>query len=323
MRFTLSSKSDGGSFTRSRVTGIALLTTALVSVQALPAYADIDNTATATGSYGASTVNSPNSAAAVPVGAATPTLTVSKSVATPTDTNLDGVIGAGDTLTYTYIVTNTGNVTINSARPLDAGPTFNTVNRVGTLSAFSPVSAVLPPNAGPASSQTFTATYVLQALDVYRAAGILAASGNAVENSATATGTPVRGTLGAVTASTAETQLPANTSMTIAKTWAFVVGPTGDVNGNGLADVGDLVRYSYTVTNTGNVALTAVSVNDVHEGAALPAGTATNETQVSAGPFGTNATGTANDGVWATFTPASVIRFFYTHTVNITEFNNG
>jgi uncharacterized repeat protein (TIGR01451 family) len=319
MRFALSSITKSGSMPRFRVTGVALLTTALVAAQALPAFADIDNTATATGTGPAGSVSSPTSAAAVPVGAATPTLTVSKSVAAPSDTNGNGTIGAGDTLTYTYIVTNTGNVTINNAAPLDAGPTFNTINRLGTLSAFSPVSATLTPGA----NQTFTATYVLQALDVYRAAGILAASGNAVENSATATGTPVRGTLGTVTASTAETQLPAVPALTLAKSFVFRVSPAGDVNGNGLADVGDVVVYRYRVTNSGNVALTNVSINDIHEAVALPGGSVVGETQVSAGPFGSNTNGTVNDGIWGNLTPASVVDFFYTHTVTTTEFNNG
>lgn len=39
-----------------------------------------------------------------------------------------------------------------------------------------------------------------------------------------------------------------------------------DINGNGLADAGDLVTYQYTVSNGGNVTITNVSVADIHNG---------------------------------------------------------
>lgn len=54
-------------------------------------------------------------------------------------------------------------------------------------------------------------------------------------------------------------------SLALAKTWAFA--PGGDANSNGVADVGDVIRYSYAVTNTGTLVLTSVVVNDVHTGA--------------------------------------------------------
>jgi uncharacterized repeat protein (TIGR01451 family) len=319
MSFPLYIPSESGAPRRLRIAGAALLTTSLVAIHATPALADITNDATASGSYGATTVTSPQDSEAVPVAPATPTMTILKTVATPTDTNSDGIIGAGDTITYTYTVTNTGNVTITGVSPVDAGPTFNNIAGTNTLSAFSPASATLTPT-GPSSTQIFTATYTMSATDAINAAGIPAATGDAIENSATATGTPARGTLGTVAPSTAETEIPGASNLVIAKAWAFA--PGGDVNSNGLADTGDQIIYTYTVSNTGNTTITNVTVNDVHEGTALSAGTVANETIVTQGPVGTS-TDAANNGSWDTLTAGSVISFTYTHTVTLTEFNDG
>jgi hypothetical protein len=113
-------------------------------------------------------------------------------------------------------------------------------------------------------------------------------------------------------------------SASIVKSWAFAT-PSGDVNGNGLADVGDQIVYSYLVENTGNVTLTNVVVNDIHEGTALPitpSRVVTDETLILNGPSGPSTDGGTN-GSWDTLTPGSRVRFRYTHTVNLAEFNAG
>jgi uncharacterized repeat protein (TIGR01451 family) len=313
-------------FSRARqLSGVSSLAIVLVISQVSAAYATIDNTATPAGTYNAlpvPTVN--NSTVNIPVAPATPTLTVVKTAGVPVDTTADGIIGAGDKITYTYVVTNTGNVTINAARPTDVGPTFNTVAGTGTMSAFTPVSISLIPGA----NQSFTATYTLSAVDAYRAAGIIKGAvgdaAHAVENTASATGTPVIGTLGAVTPSLAETQIPGNAALSIVKTWAFFT-PAGDVNGNGKADKGDKIVYTYTVTNGGNTTITGVTVADTHEAVALPAGTVTNEALVSDGPLapGTTSTDAAVNASWDTLRPGAVIKFTYTHTVTQAEVDAG
>ena len=307
-------------------TGAALTAMALVASQASPAFATIDNTANANGTYAGNPVTTTTpSTVNVPVVPAAPSLSVVKSAGSFVDVNADGVINTGDTIQYTFVVTNTGNVTINNVFPVESGVRFNTVAGTGTLSAYSPVSANLTPAGGATPSQSFTATYTLGIGDAPRAAGINPATGNAVENSATATGTPVTGTLAAVTPSPVEVALAATAKMSITKSWAFVVGPTGDVNGNGFADKNDLVVYSYLVTNTGNVAITGTSIADVHEGTPLGAGLAANETMITNGPVGTTSDVTVplNNGVWSTLQSGGVIRFRYTHTVTQAEVDGG
>ena len=96
-------------------------------------------------------------------------------------------------------------------------------------------------------------------LDVDHGAGI--ASG--VSNTAGATGTTPAAVVYNIpngSKATATTTIPAGPKLTIAK----VAVITTDTNANGKADLGDVVTYTYTVSNTGNVSMTAVSVNDMH-----------------------------------------------------------
>jgi uncharacterized repeat protein (TIGR01451 family) len=297
--------------------GASALTLAIFASQAGTAYAAIDNTATANGTPAAGTLVPPTDTATVPVAPATPTLTVAKTAGAPVEVGSDGVINSGDTITYTYVVTNTGNVTINNAVPVDTGPTFNNVGGTGTLGAFSPASA----NLAPGASQTFTAVYTLSNVDAYRAAGIIAASGDAVENSATATGSPVTGTLAGVTPSVAETEIPANPKMSIDKAFAF----TTDNGTTNSADVGDVITYTYTVVNTGNVAISSLSINDIHEGAAL-SGEPSAEALTTDGPLapGTvSSDSVADNAVWTTIQPGATVTFTYVHTVTQAEVDAG
>lgn len=311
-----------GGVRAARKAGVSALAIAVVVSQSAPALATIDNTANATGTYSASPVTTATpSSVSIPVQPAAPSLTVVKSGAAPVDVNSDGVIGSGDTITYTYLVTNTGNVTITGAKPVDTGPTFNTVAGTNSLGAFSPASATLPPG----NSQSFTAVYTLSAVDADRAAGINIATGNGAENTATATGNPATGSLAAVTPSSVEIAIPGNPKISIVKTWAFKAGPTGDVDGDGRADVGDRVIYTYTATNGGNVTLTGVTVTDVHEGSTLAPGTVANETLVTDGPLapGTVSADAANNGSYDTMRPGAVIRFTYEHVVTQAEVDAG
>jgi hypothetical protein len=318
----------GGLIGLRRGLGASALSLAFVASQVAPVYAAIDNTATANGTPAAGTLVAPSDSASVPVVTGAPTLTVLKTAAAPVEVGTDGVINAGDTITYTYVVTNSGNVSINSVTPVDSGPTFNNLPGTGSLSGFTLVSTTVPGSPGatlfPNESGTFTAVYTLSAVDAYRAAGITVAGGDAVENSATATGTPAAGTLGPVTASTAETEIPANPKLSIDK----VAVITTDNGSAGVADVGDIITYTYTVVNTGNVAISSLAINDIHEGSAL-SGEPSAEMLTSDGPLAsatpavTSSDVTADDAVWSSIQPGATVTFTYVHTVTQTEVDNG
>ena len=104
-----------------------------------PTEAFITNSATASGTYSASTITSAPSAVNIPVVLANPSLSIAKSIKTIASTGL-GVNGtitdAGDTIVYHYIITNNGNVTITGVTPVDAKPKFGPAQVTGTGAAL-------------------------------------------------------------------------------------------------------------------------------------------------------------------------------------------
>jgi uncharacterized repeat protein (TIGR01451 family) len=168
----------------------------------------------------------------IPGPAADPSMTISKTASATTNAQV------GDVITYTYVVENTGNVTIDNVTVADSHAGS------GTLSAITPASVTLAPTDGP---QTFTATYEITQADFD--------AGVPVTNTATANGTPRRGTL---TPPTDDAQVAMAVPMPEA-TFAKLASPDADAN------AGDTITYTYTVANTGDVTLTA-SVSDVHSG---------------------------------------------------------
>ncbi len=99
----------------------------------------------------------------------TPAISLVKSVSL-VDLGADGVLGAGDEITYAFTVTNTGNVALSDVTVTDV---------LATMSG-GPISLAV----GASDSTTFTATYVVTAADV---------TAGGVENTATAEGTPPSG----------------------------------------------------------------------------------------------------------------------------------
>jgi uncharacterized repeat protein (TIGR01451 family) len=162
----------------------------------------------------------------VPV-ARTATITLTKTAGTPTGNT------AGSTIPYTFTVTNTGNTTLTSVTVSDS--------RVSGV-------ACLATTLAPGVSTTCTAAYTVTQADV---------NAGKVDNTATVTGTPPAGMTPPTATATATSALTRSPAIALDKQSSG----TTDTDGNGL-DVGDILNYTFLVTNTGNVTLNPVSVSD-------------------------------------------------------------
>jgi uncharacterized repeat protein (TIGR01451 family) len=142
-----------------------------------------------------------------------------------------GTNRVGDVITYTYTVTNTGDVTLANVTVIDTpdGPV--------TLSATT---------LAPSASTTGTATHTVKQADL---------DAGSRTNIADASGTGPNGTV-------------VNDQDTLTVT--FAQNPSIDVlktsDATGTNSVGDVITYTYTVTNTGDVTLVNVTVIDTPDG---------------------------------------------------------
>lgn len=293
-----------GSFSFASRIGMGALVAMSLFAMGQPAFADITNSAVATGIYDGSSTSSTPETSAVPMIGLSPDLTIVKTItSTPNDSS-----GAGDLITYQYVVTNSGNQTLTNVTPVDAGLTFNGNAGTGSMGALS-ITAGNAISLAPGASVTFAASYTLSALDVYRAAGVT----DGVNSSATSTS--AEHTDG--DSSTVLAAIPARPSLSIAKSAVL----NDEAVADNLAQLGETITYTYTVTNNGNVALTNVGIQDTHEGVLLapaPAG----ETIVTEGPIQASAIGTVDDGVIDQLEAGAVATFAYVHTVTQAEIDS-
>ena len=163
-----------------------------------------------------------------------PSLTVEKDGALD-DTNGNGVADVGETIVYSFDVTNTGNTTLLGVNVVDDR-----------------VTGILPASVDivPGDSETFTAApYVVTQADV---------DAGEVLNSAFARGQVPNGpeVFSPEDEDIVEV-VEADPSLEVAKT-----AELDDANGNGTADAGETITYSFGVQNTGNVTLYDVAVED-------------------------------------------------------------
>ncbi|UOF14587.1 OmpA family protein [Lysobacter capsici] len=166
-----------------------------------------------------------------------PALTITKTAGAPT-TNLGAnasVTDAGDTIGYTFVITNTGNVNLTNVVVNDAKLDAPAICNATTLA----------PNA----STTCTGTHTITQEEV---------NAGTSDNTATATGTPPSGT--PVTSSPASTQTPLPRNGELRSTKAMTAN--ADEDGSGSVTVGDTLSYTITVTNIGNIDLGNVVVTD-------------------------------------------------------------
>jgi uncharacterized repeat protein (TIGR01451 family) len=161
------------------------------------------------------------------------------------------VTAAGQTITYSYAVTNSGPVPLTSvtvddtqtppAGSLTSGPTcVNLTNPAGPCSGSTVASLV------PGQVAQFTASYMVSQADMDQ---------GSVGDSATATGNAPSGT-GVSATTTASVAATSSPSLSITKS----ADPTT------YSGPGTLITYSYAVENTGNVTLSSATVTDPMNG---------------------------------------------------------
>ena len=217
-------------------------------------------------------VTSSNTANINPSGTVTITdndgkLSVVKTVTSITD-NGDGIDSAGDIINYDITVTNTGHsdlTLVNITDPLTGASFF-----ISNLSQ--------------GSSTTKSTTYTLTQPDIDNGSVCNTAEvsyqtpdGNSYTNYSDDGSNVANSDDPGDTEPDNDPDTPTCTNftikpyMTVYKTGAF--GPGNDTNANGMVDAGETVRYTITITNTGNVTLSNIQITDAYPGATVTSGT--------------------------------------------------
>lgn len=83
----------------------------------------------------------------------------------------------------------------------------------------------------------------------------------------------------------------------------------------GPVPVGTLITYTYKVTNSGNVPMTAVTVSDVHNGTGTFIGVSNETLLTDVAPAG-DSTDAASNGIWDTLAPGDSLKFTATYSVS-------
>lgn len=285
-----------------------------------PAFADISNTVTVTGSSPGNTDDVTDTATETvdPVDAA-PVLTVTKIASDDTD------VAAGDTITYTYTVTNDGNVGVTNVsltddHNVDADGSLGTI----TMGALTDNGVALDSTddaadndwdyLAPGDVVTWTATYTVTIQDI---ADQSADNDGNLDNTATASAgyTDSTGSPDTVTGTASEEVdlEDANPSLLVAK----VADDDTDVT------LGQIITYTYTVTNNGNVPISAISLSDSHGGSGTaPAPDADTATLTDNGTLLDSPNSTTGDSEWDTLAPGDVLTVTATYTVTQSDIDN-
>jgi len=192
----------------------------------------VDNTAVASSSTGS--LSRTSNLVTVPLAPA-PAITIVKSLSGAAPSKV------GDTIAYSIVVTNTGNVTVTNLTVADANATLGTCT------------PAVPATLAPAASITCAATHVVTDADMTagKVDNVATASGTAAGATVSGSGSGTNGSLN-VTSNVVTVPLVRNPAITIVKS----------VTGAMPTDIGGYVHYTIVVTNSGNVTLHDVQVFD-------------------------------------------------------------
>jgi gliding motility-associated-like protein/uncharacterized repeat protein (TIGR01451 family) len=189
--------------------------------------------------------------------------------------NGDGIDNAGDSVVYTIEVTNTGNVTLNNLILDDVLLNFDGQTLTLDGAGVEYISGTLGSSEGTVQVGevvTYTATYTIQQDDV-NSGGI---SNSVFGEAATLQGTVITDTSddgddedGNTEDDPTETIFVLNPSISLLKSFL----PLEDDNGDGIAGgLDDIIRFVFTVQNTGNTTLFNVNIIDPLPGVTVTGG---------------------------------------------------
>jgi uncharacterized repeat protein (TIGR01451 family) len=180
--------------------------------------------------------------ASVPVAVAAPALAVAV-VPAVTPVSRQNAVRAGDTIAYSYTVTNNGNVTMSHIGVIDT--------RLGA--ATCPTTVL---GAGASTTCTATAPYPVTQGDVDLGVGIVA--------NASVNGRPPAAGANTVYGSGSSTVPVATAAASLSVTAVATVSPAAHQSA---VRAGDTIAYTYTVVNDGNVTMSGIALNDALAGA--------------------------------------------------------
>ena len=170
------------------------------------------------------------------------------------DLGADGIANPGDIITYAYEVMNCGSVTLSSVSIQEDAMSFT-----GTGTLPTPT-AVMPSTLGPNEMGTATATYAITQDDIDEGMVTNQAEVSAVTvdnvpvNDLSDSGNPAD-EMGMDEDLTVE-PIPNEACIELIKS------STLDLGADGLANPGDIIEYTYTITNCGPTQITGITVNE-------------------------------------------------------------
>ena len=179
-------------------------------------------------------------------------------------THENGMFKAGETIHYTLTVTNTGNQTLENVEITD------TLNAAGTISNIQgadskqdgKVTIFTISSLAPKAEATITYDYVVQEAD----------KGNTISNAAVGTPANPEDPDGEKPGDNTDNPVE-NPKLEVKKDIVSITAADGTQKDKaGKADLNDIITYSVTVTNTGNMKLTNVKITDSLEGIQLAEG---------------------------------------------------
>ena len=242
--------------------------------------------------------------------------TITKSIEVTKQANVlddgDNELGAGDVIQYTITVVNTGQITLHTIRFIDQLSNGLGVN----LSYDAPGIVNNDDPLAPGASRVYTANYTIQASDtdtgqINNRVYVYARSDPNAFSDVNDWSDDGIDTDGNTTDDVTETPLDITTGIDLFKT--AVLADDGD----GLPSAGDVITYTITVRNTGNVALENIVLSDVQKRGAYNTGSVL---ALDSGPTLTSSTNGSNASL---ILAGGELTYTATYTVVLADVNNG